>query len=344
MNIVRRFSLLVAALLVSTSLVAQTAATLDIYFIDVEGGQSTLFVTPQKESLLIDTGWDDHDSRDAHRIVDIAHRAGLTHIDTVIITHYHDDHVGGVPNLAALIPVGTFVDHGPLFEKCPACVKGFDAYQQLLSSGKYKRDSVHPGDTLPYHDINVKVVSANGDVISTPLTAHAQPNSFCAKSEIRPEDMSENSHSVGVVIDFGRFHTSDLGDLTWDQERKLMCPDNKIGNMSLLIVSHHGWAASSSPAYVAAIHARAAIMDNGQTKGGSLPTFQTLNAVHGMGLWQLHHSDEAKDANAIEAHIANLTGDPASDKANYIKVSAKRDGSFIIFNARTKQTQNYPAH
>ena len=86
---------------------------LRVYMIDVEGGQSTLFVTPAGQSLLIDTGWPGHEYRDADRIVAAAKLAGIKKIDYVLITHFHVDHVGGVPQLVERIPVGTFIDHGP---------------------------------------------------------------------------------------------------------------------------------------------------------------------------------------------------------------------------------------
>ncbi|SEG30613.1 Metal-dependent hydrolase, beta-lactamase superfamily II [Bryocella elongata] len=344
---IRRFTG-IAVLLLSLAMAqlarAQSQSTLDIYFIDVEGGQATLFVTPHHDSLLIDTGWPGRDSRDARRIVAAAKLAGLTKIDDVIITHYHDDHVGGVPQLVAQMPVGTFIDHGPLYERCPTCVSGFNSYTALIAAGKAKRLTVKPGDSLPLRDLEVKVLSANGDVIAQPMPGAGQPNTFCAASEIRPDDTTENSHSVGVSIRFGRFHTTDLGDLTWDKERALMCPVNRIGEDSLLIVSHHGWNQSSSPAYVDAVKPQVAIMDNGATKGGSLPTVITLNAIPGMkAMWQLHRSEEAGPHNVPEDRIANLTGDPAIDKGYYLKVSAKRDGSFTVFNERTGKTVAYPA-
>src|SRR6266850_3422541 len=86
--------------------------SLQIYFVDVEGGQATLFVTPAGQSLLIDTGWPGNNGRDADRIVAAAHDAGISKIDLVLITHYHDDHVGGAPQLAERIPIGAFIDHG----------------------------------------------------------------------------------------------------------------------------------------------------------------------------------------------------------------------------------------
>lgn len=335
-------ALLAALCLSAVSCTAQRSGTLDIYFIDVEGGQATLFVTPSHESLLVDTGWPGHASRDAHRIVDVAHAAGLRKIDYVVISHYHDDHIGGVPQLAALIPVGTFVDHGPLFEHCPSCIEGFEVYQSLLAKKESSRLTVKPGDTLPLHDLAVTVVSSNGEVLDKPWTTNqGTSNTFCEASEVRPEDTTENGKSVGIALSFGSFRTADLGDLTWDMERKLFCPANRLGKLSLLIVSHHGWNQSSSPAYVAAVGARAAIMDNGEKKGGSLPVLQTINKVNGTDLWQLHRSAESGDNNAPEMRIANLSA--ADDKGYYLKVSARRDGSFTVFNQRTGKSSAYPS-
>jgi competence protein ComEC len=318
--------------------------TLEIYFIDVEGGQATLFVTPEHQSLLIDTGWPDQDGRDAKRIVAAADLAGLKKIDYVLITHYHDDHVGGVPGLVERIPVGTFIDHGPLYEHCPTCLTGFDAYMKVIQSGEAKRRSVTAGQVLPLREIEARIVSSNGEVLSAPLPGAGAANPFCAKSEIRPADTTENSHSLGLLLSFGRFRVTDLGDLTWDKERALMCPVNRIGAVTLLIVSHHGWYQSSSPAYVDAIHPEVAIMDNGATKGGSLPTVTTLNKIPGLSaMWQIHRSQEAGDQNVPDERIANLSGDSASDRGYYLKVSASRDGSFTVFNPRTGESIAYPA-
>jgi len=240
--------------------------------------------------------------------------------------------------------VGTFIDHGDLYEHCPDCVSGFNAYMEAIRSGRAKRMTVSVGQTLPLRNLTAEVLSSNGDVINKPLPGAGATNSFCDESEIRPPDTTENSHSVGVLLRFGRFSVTDLGDLTWDKERALMCPVNRIGTVSLLIVSHHGWYQSSSPAYIDAVHPEVAIMDNGAKKGGSLPTVKLLDAVPGLGaMWQLHRSEEAGQYNVADERIANLQGDDASDVGNYLKVSASTDGSFTIYNSRTGKIVSYPA-
>jgi competence protein ComEC len=341
----RLVRVLVATVAVALSLHAQGAAggKLRVYFIDVEGGQSTLFVTPAGKSLLIDTGWPGNNFRDADRIAAAAKSAGLSRIDSVLITHYHDDHVGGVPQLVQRIPVGTFIDHGPNRElDHGATERGYAAFQKVLAETKAKEIVPKPGDRLPIQGMDVTVISADGKVIQSPLTGAGEPNPFCKQSEIRPPDQTENARSLGVLIRFGNLKILDLGDLTWDKERDLMCPDNRLGKVDVLVVSHHGWYQSSSPALVDAIHPRVAIMDNGAKKGGSIPVLDTVRKTPDIeALWQLHYSDEGGAAhNTKSEYIANLDG---PDAGHDIEVIASRDGSFTVHNSRTGMDKDYTA-
>jgi beta-lactamase superfamily II metal-dependent hydrolase len=328
-------------LTLASTAIAVAQAPLNIYFIDVEGGQSTLFVTPTGESLLIDTGWPGNNNRDADRIVAAAHQAGLSKIDFVLITHYHVDHAGGIPQLVAKIPVGTFLDHGPNRELDHGITeKDYADYQQVLATGDYKHLTLHPGEHLPIPGLDALVVSSDGAVLDHPLPGAGQPNPYCAASEIRPDDQTENARSLGIEITFGKLRILDLGDLTWDKERALMCPDNKLGHVDILVVSHHGWYQSSSPALVDAITPRVAIMDNGATKGGSTPTLQTIRKIPGLEtLWQLHYSEEGGPANNTpDKYIANPQG---PDAGNPIVVKAYANGTFSVTNPRTNDTQRY---
>ncbi len=315
------------------------AKTLQVYFIDVDGGQSTLFVNPAGKSLLIDTGWAGNNGLDAKRIAAAAKDAGIRKIDYVLLTHYHADHTGGVPELAQTIPVGTFIDHGPSRETTGATEGFYEAYQKVLAGGRYGHIVAKPGETLPISGMNVLVISADGQLIDHPLPGAGEPNPYCKASETRPADQTENARSLGVLITFGKLKILDLGDLTWAKEMELMCPVNKLGKVDVLVVSHHGLFQSSSPALVDAVAPRVAIMNNGATKGGSTPTFETLAKTPGLEtLWQLHFANDAGAHNTAAEYIANPAG---TDAASYLKLTADPGGSFAIFNSRTGATKDY---
>ena len=316
---------------------------LHIYFIDVEGGQATLFVTPAGQSLLIDTGWPGNDGRDADRIVAAAKKAGISKIDYVLITHFHDDHVGGVPQLAARIPIGTFIDHGENRETTDAVtVKDWQAYQAELATGKHQRISPKPGAVLPVKGMQATIVSSDADLLDKPLPGAGQDNSYCKDAEQFPADKTENLRSLGTYIQFGKLRILDLGDLTHDKEMQLMCPVNKIGKIDIYIVSHHGWAQSSSPAFVYGLAPRVAIMDNGAKKGGTPSVLDIIRKSPGLeDLWQLHYSEEGGAThNVADEFIANPDG---PDAANGLELTAHPDGSFDVLNVRTQKSKHYPA-
>ena len=186
------------------------------------------------------------------------------------------------------------------------------------------------------------MISEDGNLIDKPLPGGGEANSYCASSEVRPADQTENSRSLGIEINFGKLKLLDLGDLTWDKEMQLMCPNNRLGHIDIYIVSHHGWNQSSSPALVDAIHARVAIMDNGAKKGGSTPVLQTIKAAPGLEtLWQLHFSEEGGPINnTAEQYIANPEG---PDAGHSLELTASQDGSFDVINTRTGVTKHYSA-
>ncbi len=323
----------------------QDKAALRIYFADVEGGQATLFVTPLGESLLVDTGWPGANGRDADRISALCDRAGIHKIDTVLITHYHDDHVGGVPQLAAKVPIGRFIDHGENREVSDAAQRNYAAYRKVLADHHYLHEIVNLVDVLPLKVIRDEVVSADGEVLQKPLSAGGagQPNAACARTATRPAEDSENDRSIGLMITFGKLRILDLGDLTWAKERPLMCPIDNLGRVDIYVVSHHGMDRSGSEALVDAIAPRVAIMDNGATKGGTQPAWDAIaKSPRLAALWQLHTAIQSDAAhNVPEARIANLPG--ATDAGHSLDITARKDGSFAVHNERTGETVPYPA-
>ncbi len=315
------------------------AKTLDVYFIDVEGGQSTLMVSPSGQSMLVDTGWAGFDNRDTNRIETAAKLAGVKQIDYLVITHYHADHVGGVPQLVAKLPVKHFVDHGPNNETGAAPDALYSAYKNSWGSSEHL--IVKPGDKIPIKGLEVQVVSANGELITTPLKGAGQPNPLCGHDPKRPVDKSENARSTGTLITFGKFRMIDLGDLTWNKEQELVCPNNLVGTVDVYLTTHHGMDMSGSATIVHALKPRVAIMNNGATKGASKPAWEVVHNSPGiLDLWQVHYAaNGGADHNVGEQFIANP--DEANDKGNYLKLSAESNGNFTVSNPRNGFSKTY---
>ncbi len=324
-------------LLASASLLS-AAKTLEVYFIDVEGGQSTLVVSPSGESMLIDTGWAGHNHRDALRIAAAAKAAGVKKIDYLVITHYHADHVGGVPQLAEKLPILNFVDHGPSVEHAKDADILFAAYSAFRDKGKHIL--AKPGDKLPIKGLDVTVLTSNGEAIPEPLPGAGQPNPDCAKFQKKDTDATENARSVGLLVQYGDFRLLDLGDLTWNKEADLVCPNNKIGLVDLYVVSHHGLNQSGSPQLVHAISPRVAVMENGARKGGSPEAWQIMHDTRGLqDIWQLHFSVAGALAhNSPDPFIAN-TDEICEGK--WLRLTVQREGNFTLYNSRNKFEQNY---
>ncbi len=324
-------SFVACLVVVSSAAAARAGKPMRIYFIDVEGGQATLVISPSGQSLLIDTGWPGAGGRDADRIVAAAHAAGLKRIDYVLITHYHDDHVGGVPQLVERIKVGTFVDHGPNMEDSDATRTNYDSYQKAIAG--HAHIVATPGTGLPIKDLDVHILTAAGESIQSPLPGAGSANSYCGQDPAAASDPSENSRSLGVMIEDGRFHFLDLGDLTKQKELQLMCPNNLIGTADLLLVNHHGMDLSNTKALVWAVHPKVAIFDNGAHKGGSAAAWQVVHDSPGIeDVWQLHYAmDSDKDHNVAADRIANPS---ENGDGKYIEVKATSDGAFTVANSR----------
>jgi beta-lactamase superfamily II metal-dependent hydrolase len=308
---------------------AQGAKTLEIYSIDTEGGQATLVVSPSGQTLLIDTGYAGFSGRDADRIATAAKAAHVKHIDYLFITHHHFDHIGGVANLFERLPVSVFLDKGPSVEmdgKYP------EPYAAVFAKGEHK--IVKPGDTIPVKGLEVTVMVAAGQHIERKGDA----NPYCAGIAPAQGEEGENPQSGGLLIQYGKFKFSDLGDITWNKELALLCPENRLGKVDLALTTHHG--TSVSPKAMYAMSPRVIIMNNGPRKGGDPEAWKVLRASPGLeDLWQLHFAIAGgKETNSPDTFIANVE---ERCEGKYLKVSAMADGSFTIYNSRNKYMKSY---
>ncbi len=325
-----------------------SAQALRLYFIDVEGGQSTLVVTPSGQSLLVDTGWPTDNRRDAERIAAAMKKAGVGTLDYLVITHYHADHVGGMEQLASRVKFRNVITHGPTTETGKGADTMMGTFRTALAAAGAKEMVVKPGDAIPLKGLEVKVLASNRQLMDAPAQRGAVPNALCEGVVPGRADTSDNSASVGLLVTFGAFRFLDLGDLTQDLEYQMACPVNRIGEVDLFLTTHHGSGQSNAQVLVHALKSRVAIMNNGARKGGDLPVLQTVKSAPGLeDLWMLHYSVAAgSEGNVEEPRIANLgdVADPAVKDTGFgINVTVQPNGSFTVVNERNNQTKTYLA-
>jgi beta-lactamase superfamily II metal-dependent hydrolase len=319
------------------------ANKLDIYWIDAEGGAATLIVAPSGESLLVDSANRTPDDRDAKRILAATQQAGLKQIDILLTTHFHSDHIGSMPALAKMIPIAMYMDHGESVEmNRPQVAAAYETYEEL-SAGK--RKVLKAGDRIPLKGIDIQVIMSAGQAIRKPLTGAGDKNETCAAfKEHAAEPDPDNDQSVGIVLKYGKFRFIDMGDLTWNYEQKLVCPDNLIGKVDLYQTTHHGLDRSNSPQFVWAIQPKVVVMNNGPRKGGPASVFDTLRKSPGLeDIWQGHVAlGTPKEINTDQQMIANL--EPSAEcKGNLLKVSVASNGSYTLTNFRNGFSKTYQA-
>ena len=342
--------LITVAIFCWLTLTAQADKTLDVYWVDVEGGAATLIVTPAGESILIDTG--NPGTRDAERIHAVAtQQAKLKKIDFLITTHFHGDHFGGAAPLSQLMPIGMVYDNGiPVRSpdrnrRDPAFILKVRPYKNMKVDG---REIVKPGAKLPLKQavgsaqVDLTFVAAARKFIAAPKRAKKNP--LTGSVPPKSEDLSDNANSVASLISVGGFRFLDCGDLTWNMEAELVEPVNRVGTVDVYQVNHHGLATSNNPVLIKSVAPTVSVMNNGHTKGCSPTAFAALTATKSIqAMYQVHKNLRAdgKQNNTAEEFIANLD-EPKECKAIALKMSVTADGKgYTIFNPRNNYQQTF---
>lgn len=303
------------------------SGSLDIYFIDVEGGAATLFVTPAGESLLIDSGYPDNHGRDLDRIIHVARDvAGLRTISHAVVSHWHADHYGNHAGLKARFGIETFWDRG-----IPDGLAEDEQYENRIAAYRAaSQNASRPllaGAHLPLKStgtpLSVTVLTSGGEVAENtgPL------NPFADRHIPQPDDPSDNASSLSLLFQFGDFRFLTCGDLTWNVEGRLVTPRNPIGTIDLFMVTHHGLPVSNNPALVLAIDPTVAVMCNGPTKGGAEQTMQTLREVRSLKDWfQLHRNVQLDNSLQAPAEFIANSGSTETCQGQWIMASVAPDG------------------
>jgi len=352
------------ALVVAGLKLAQNAPTptrnLEIYWIDVEGGASTLFISPTGESLLFDTGFPGNGDRDAKRIYAAAQKAGLRQIDHVVISHWHADHEGGLGALSKMIPIRHFYDHGNGVEEADR--SRLEEYKTIAGNN---RTILKAGDSIPLGAVQVRVLVSEGPVIASPVNGGG-PNPLCANHAQMTPAGPENQRMVGLSLTYGNFKLASLGDLDWQRELELACPVNKLGPVTVYTINRHGGLDNSgTPAVLGAIRPQVIVVNNGPRKGmgatddrvkplttpGAPPAPYERNAYLRMAktpgvidIWQAHLSliDSDPAHNSARDMIANLE-EGTADQGHWIHALVRPDGSYTISNGRNAFNKTYRA-
>jgi competence protein ComEC len=310
---------------------------LEMYVIDTEGGKALLLISPSGQSMLIDGGFPGFNGRDVIRIEEAARAARVKRLDFLVVTHYDSDHVDNVPAIVARLPVVNFIDHGSSVANDPRRIEAVAAY--LGVANRAKRTIVGAGDRIFFKGVDVQVLTSAGKSIKTRVKGSGEPNPFCENTPAKAPDTTENAQSLGLLFTFGKFRMVDLGDLSWNRELELMCPDNPVGTIDLLMIGYHGADAANSPALIHSLRPKVTIMNNGARKGGSPSVLKSIKASPGLeAAYQLHWSVNAPDDNPPDEFIANLMDSP---DGKWIKVSAREDGSFTVTNARNNLSKSF---
>jgi beta-lactamase superfamily II metal-dependent hydrolase len=327
-----------AALVITSVGTIRAAGQLSIYFIDVEGGQSTLVVTPARQTLLVDAGFAIPPGRDAKRIQAAMKDAGVDRVDYLLLTHFHGDHIGGVPALTKVVDVGAVIDHDNITGSDRQTVQPFNALIPVRKKIK-SHMVVKPGDRLPLDGVDAVVVSSAGTALKQPLGGAGEPNPQCGRTKpLKAHDVVENPRSTGFRLAFGQFRFLDLGDLTGPPLYALACPNDMVGRVDLYLVPHHGNDDVADPTTYAAFRPRVLVVNNGESKGGGDEFLTSARHFEGVDdVWFLHKSDSRTANNFADTQIANLD----ESTAHWIKAIANEDGSFAVTNGRTGQTKTY---
>ncbi|MCX7280695.1 MAG: MBL fold metallo-hydrolase [Alphaproteobacteria bacterium] len=352
-----------AALLAGSATARDDA--LQMVSIDVEGGGGTLFVTPDGKSLLIDTGNPDvsratGDHPSSERIVAAANALGVKKIDYLLTTHYHGDHIGGFEGLLKRIPIGTVIDHGENRETkaspAPTAPEidmknpppgssefGYRHYLELI--GRRPHIVARPGQVFHIGGMTVTIVMADAKPIAKPLPGAGQANPSCAGMEAMANNGGEeNARSTASVISWGKTKIAAFGDLTWDREKDLFCPIDRVGKVDVYLATHHGTGLSGSPAAVNALAPVVAIVGNSARKGADAERMKTIKASPRIqGVWQLHTTTVAADINGPAEMIANESTDQAREKFFGLRLRIQKNGEITVINERNGFNKTYGA-
>ncbi|MEO6217247.1 MAG: MBL fold metallo-hydrolase, partial [Sphingomonas sp.] len=281
------------------------------------------------------------------RIVAVMREAHVQRIDTLLITHYHRDHVGGAVELMARVPVGRVVDHGPNREFPPAgqqpgpdsTVTLYAAYVKAI--GQRPHIVLRPGDRISVDALEVTAVDSDRAILVAPLPGAGAAGAACDRATANDKlGGEENPRSLGVLLRWGATRILSLGDTTWDMENSLVCPRDLIGPVDVMFADNHGSDNAMSPVFVDTVRPRVVVFNNGPMKGAAPSSISAIqHSPRLQGAWQLHQAEAPAAANVPLEHIANVA--TPKDAMHPLRLNLWRDRTISVLHGRTPTTAWY---
>lgn len=281
-------SLALAATASAATLPPWTPGTLDIHQISTGRGNAAFFLFPDGTTMLVDAGSVTGNLPDTEQRPNASRTPGgwivryiertmapqPPRIDYAVITHFHTDHMGGIEEVGAAIPIGKLIDRGTAYLPPPQTDKAMLSYEMFIARRGVKRESIRVGVanqiTLrqpdAFKNFEVRNVAANGWVWTG--IGDDSKSVFPPLAMIDKEDKpSENMCSIGLRIRYGKFDywtggdipgVPDPGSPDWQSVETAVA--RAIGPTDVHVVNHHGSISPESAFFLATLNSAVMIV------------------------------------------------------------------------------------
>jgi competence protein ComEC len=250
-----------------------TSRVLRITFLDVGQGDAVFLEFPDSKNLLIDAGPKTFNSDAGARFVGpFLEREGIHHLNTVLLTHPHNDHLGGIPYILRHFKVDEVIDAGSA-----ANSSLYRDYLHLIDSLKITRSILRAGAAITgFDNVRLYVLHPN---------AHFVP----ADSSKR---INFNNQSLVLKVIYGSTAALLVGDAEKESEDQFVKSYDKLLQSNVLKVGHHGSITGSSIDFLNLVHPAAAIVSVGVKNKFEHPSPVVLKRLTESGC-KIYRTDES---------------------------------------------------
>jgi len=240
---------------------------LQVHVLDVGQGDSILIIAPGGKVVLVDAGV----PGSGKVVLDAMKRYGVDHIDLMVATHAHADHIGGADEVLLHTKVSAVLD-----SKVPNTTKNYEDFLAAIDKTGAKYIGASPGQNFDL-----------GGGAKLSVLAPIQP--FFTKDQLRSGANEPNANSVVTRLDYGDFSMLLTGDAEAETEARLMQSGANI-KAKVLKVGHHGSRYASSEKFLRQGGFEAAIISDGADNRYGHPSQDALDRFKALNI-KLYRTD-----------------------------------------------------